>query len=138
MQRHRGRIGSVARLRLDASVALKHSTIMNTKGKIFICGPITGTDLRETYRRFTSKAVELINEGWEVVDPFTVCGIGFADLQDHIDNPRSHDWYMRKTIAALCTCDTIYVLKGWARSKGAMMEIDIACGLNMGGIYEGK
>lgn len=39
--------------------------------------------------------------------------------------------YMRKDIAALMTCDYIYLLDGWENSRGASLEVFIATQLNI-------
>ena len=42
---------------------------------------------------------------------------------------------MRKAIAQLVECDAIYMLSGWGKSRGALLELEIAKGLDMPVFY---
>lgn len=87
-----------------------------SKRKIYISGPISGTDDWE--ERFTRAEKDLrgiysaAGEEIEVVNP--------ASLR----MPESTTWqqYMDITLQMLRGCDEIYMLKGWQRSKGARIE----------------
>ena len=89
--------------------------------KIYISGMITGLK-HDQYRKKFKEAAEYIREqGHEPVDP------------SELGKPEQRSWeyYMRRAIPQLCECDSIYMLEGWHRSKGAMLELHIAKGLNM-------
>jgi len=96
------------------------------KTKIYIAGPITGYDLNERKREFDFNQSLLEVEGFEVVNPMAL--------------PHNHDksWesYMRECIAALITCDEIFMLKNWRASKGARIEMYIAFEMGMKIIFE--
>ena len=86
------------------------------KRKIYISGPISGTDdWKERFERaekhlrvFYSAAGEEI----EVVNPAAIA------------MPESTTWqqYMDITLQMLRGCDEIYLLAGWRSSKGAQIE----------------
>lgn len=84
--------------------------------KVYIAGPISGHDLKSRKEAFKNAEIELKRLGHNVVNP--------------IELPHNHDksWesYMKECIEALLKCDTICLLHGWNKSKGAKLEFDIA------------
>jgi hypothetical protein len=101
---------------------------MPTK-RVYISGPITGrTDGNQS--AFYSAADWLIQNGSRPVNPHDVCFL----------LPPGSTWteYMKKNIPALCSSDSIYMLRGWWRSRGARLEWVIAWGLGMKIHYEGR
>lgn len=95
--------------------------------KIYIAGPMSGyKDFN--FAAFRIAAKTLRDEGYEVVNPAEIC----PEL--------GKDWayYMRKDIAELLNCNTIYLLKFWWESKGASLEKHIAETLGMEMLYEGE
>jgi hypothetical protein len=95
--------------------------------KIYIAGPMTGmTELN--FPAFFAAASALRSMGMEVINP--------AELNPDPSTP----WIqcMRRDIAALMTCDQIYLMQGWEKSKGATLEHHIASQLNFDLVIEGK
>lgn len=92
--------------------------------RCYIAGPMTGLpDLN--FPLFHSEAARLRGSGWEVVNPAEI-------------NPDTTSaWLpcMRADIKALVDCDTILMLPGWERSRGASLEHYIAQRLEMQVIY---
>jgi hypothetical protein len=43
---------------------------------------------------------------------------------------------MKEDIKALCGCDSVYLLRNYADSKGALLELAIATELKMSIIYQ--
>lgn len=88
--------------------------------KIYISGQISGLSLETVYSNFTNAEVELIKQGYEVVNP----------LNNGLPHESSWIDHMRADIKLMLDCDAIYLLKGYQDSKGAMIEYDLAKTLN--------
>ena len=88
--------------------------------RVYISGPMTGLP-ELNFPTFREAANELRRLGWEVVNP--------AELQ--IEAGATWEACMRADIKALCDCDTIALLPGWEKSKGAHLELHIAHRLGM-------
>jgi len=88
--------------------------------RIYIAGPMTGLP-DFNYPAFNAAAAMLRAAGHQVENP--------AENPD----PACKSWagYMRLALAQLVTCDAIYLLKGWECSRGARIECELACRLNM-------
>ncbi len=101
-----------------------------SKRKIYISGPISGTDDWE--ERFTRAEKDLrgiysaAGEEIEVVNPAAIV------------MPESTTWqqYMDITLQMLRGCDEIYMLAGWRSSKGAQIERLYAIGSGIVVYYE--
>lgn len=88
--------------------------------RIYVAGGMRGYP-ELNFPAFNEATKGLTEAGWEVVNPVNI-------------NPDPNTPYaecMRKDIAELVTCDAIYMLHGWADSKGATMEYSIAECLEM-------
>jgi DNA-binding transcriptional regulator YdaS (Cro superfamily) len=88
---------------------------------VYISGPMTGKpDLN--FPSFNAEAARLRNLGLRVVNP--------AEIQ----LPPETSWagFLRYDIIAMLShCDTVVVLPGWNRSKGAQLEVYLARQLEM-------
>lgn len=90
------------------------------KKRIYIAGPMTGLP-ELNFPAFHAAAAMLHANG------------------HHVENPADHDiiegyeWadYMRLDIAKLVTCDAIYLLPGWSKSRGATIEHRLATDLGL-------
>lgn len=79
---------------------------------IYISGQITG---RKDYQeKFNIAELKLKLTGLEVINP--------AKLNDVLPE-LTHEQYMTICMAELSLCDSIYMLKGYEKSKGAMQEL---------------
>lgn len=87
--------------------------------KYYVSLPISGYDLTE--RKLCALCaekdiVEKYPKPLQVITPFTVCP----------DSDKSYSYFMGKDIEALLECDTVYMCKGWQKSKGCMAEFEVA------------
>ena len=108
------------------------------KPRCYIAGPIAYTaGARE---RFTDAMGTVEALGYEPINPFNVtpakhdgeCPPGYNPGEGKHDHTSSA-CYMRADLAALLTCDAIYMLHGWQESRGATVEHDaaVACGMTI-------
>lgn len=88
--------------------------------KVYISGPMTGID-NLNFPTFNRAAATLRALGVDAVNP--------AEINP--DSAMSWEQCMRADIKALCDCDTVAMLPGWERSKGAHLEVHIAHRLGM-------
>lgn len=94
--------------------------------KIYISGPITKNPY---YRRDFIDAEAMLHGKYrnsEIINPIFLTSVKNG----------SWDFYMRVCLKALADCDTIYMLRGWWKSRGARLEWLIAKKLNMRVIFE--
>lgn len=84
--------------------------------KLYISGPITGTD--DYMERFAAAQKELEEEGWTVINPALV----------NSNLPKDTEWedYMRMAVCMLDMCEVVYFLDGWEKSRGANIEYGYA------------
>jgi hypothetical protein len=94
--------------------------------KIYVAGPMRGYE-DFNFPAFNEAAEILRGNGWTVINP--------VDVNPDPKTPYSE--CMRKDIAALVTCDAIFMLKGWGESKGATLEFAVAEALELKIYYEG-
>ena len=89
--------------------------------RMYLCGPMTGLP-EFNYPTFLKAAARLRDAGHEVVNP--------AEL-DNGETGREWSYYLRRDLLELLTCDSVAVLPGWERSKGATLEVHVARSLGM-------
>src|ERR1017187_2188922 len=95
---------------------------------IYISGPMSGIPMHN-FPAFECAAKTLRERGYTVVSPHE------CEEVDHAA-PKPWTYYLRKDlIAMLQTCDTIVMLDGWQKSRGAMLERHVATMLGMTVIY---
>lgn len=91
--------------------------------RVYIAGPMTGLP-DYNYPAFNAMAAQLRASGFEVENP--------------AEGPDLPTWsdYMRRAIGQLIRCDSVVMLPGWTRSKGACTEWFIATVLGLNIVYE--
>lgn len=99
-------------------------TDYSDKHAVYISGPITGREHQEVMNHFSKMHNILEKKGFDVYNPTL--------------NPKRGTWedYMRDGIVQLMKCDSIMMLQGWSKSKGATLEKYIAEQLGMSVYYE--
>lgn len=87
--------------------------------KVYIAGPITGTDDYEV--RFNRAAEKIERLGMEPLNPI---GPGLVEGADY-------KYYIDRGLKMLMECDVVFLLPGWTRSNGARLEEQYAriCGV---------
>lgn len=91
---------------------------------LYLSGPISHSDPAQVERNkqaFRDAAIALRAHGLTVVSPVELC--------PEVGMP--WEWYMKRCLAAMMTCDRLVMLPGWRESLGARLEHDLACGLSM-------
>lgn len=92
--------------------------------KLYIAGPMTGIE-NLNFPAFHREAAYFRGQGHEVVNPAEI-------------NTDPHaQWHicMRADIREMVTCDSIAMLPGWEKSKGARIEHRLAQDLEIKVIY---
>lgn len=96
------------------------------KERIYISGPITGTD--DYLERFSEKEGELESQGYSVINP--------AAVNSMLPKDTAYEEYMQMSFTMLGMCGSIYMLKGWEKSCGANREYGYALAKDMTVIFE--
>jgi len=89
--------------------------------KVYIAGPITGIPDRNRHA-FEAAAIYLSRMGYETVSPLEVNPPGSCS---------SWNEAMRRDIPHLVSCDAVYLLPGWEKSRGAQIEQRLAFDLGL-------
>lgn len=84
--------------------------------KVYISGQISGLSYEEAAAKFGKVENELIEQGYQVINP----------LKNGIPFNAPWELHIAMDIILLIGCDAIYLLPDWAYSKGATLEKSIA------------
>lgn len=84
----------------------------STLKKVYISGPITGTD--DYMERFAKAEYDLRRKGYEVINP--------AAVNQNLPASTTWEQYMEMSVCMLRMCNAIYMLKDWRKSAGAEIE----------------
>lgn len=93
--------------------------------KIYISGQITGIEEQAT-KLFKDAELDLVLLGYEVVNP----------MELNHDHDKTWQNYMKHDIKAMMDCDEIYMLNNWIKSKGAIIEHNLAVNLGFNVMYQ--
>ena len=100
------------------------------KNRVYLSGAITGTDDYQQRFAEASQKIRATYKNVEVINPALVC--------QSLPESYEHAEYMRVCLTLLCSCDTIYLMKGWRKSVGARIEAEVANRLGLDIIHEEK
>jgi len=99
--------------------------------KIYIAGPMSGVE-NWNFPAFFEAERQLLELGYEVVNPAHNDGSTYEEaLASANTGKHSWDWYMRRDLAKLITCDAVCLLPEWKNSKDASLEVTVAKSLDM-------
>jgi hypothetical protein len=99
---------------------------------IYISGRITGNkNWKEEFNQAEKYLRSCTND--DIINPLGLSAI----VEELFSTPKWRD-YMKVCVRELLHCDTIYMLLGWRRSKGARLERKIAKAFGMKIIYQRK
>lgn len=100
---------------------------MTENKRIYISGGITG--IPDYMTKFSDAETELIDRGYtSIINP--------AFVNSFLPKDMTHADYMEVSMAELKCCNAIYMLRGWKRSTGAVMEYHEAINRKMEIIYQ--
>jgi hypothetical protein len=99
---------------------------------IYISGPIK--DIYNAKELFYSAQSKLTNEGYKVINPFEIINDNGTFVSG--SNKELYEFYLRMDIRELTFCDSIYILKGWEKSNGANIELNVAKAIGLKIYYE--
>lgn len=94
--------------------------------KVYISGRITDLPFDEAKQAFDKAEQSLKEQGYSVVNP----------IKNGLDNSASWAEHMREDLKMMLDCDTIYMLRGYELSRGAMIEKNLAESLGFRVLYE--
>lgn len=94
---------------------------------VYIAGPMTGYP-EHNFPAFHSAAEAWRAAGHTVISPAEMDG---PEPDHHKLAKVPWDWYLRRDLALLVTCDAVAMLDGWEDSQGASLERHVASKLNM-------
>jgi hypothetical protein len=94
--------------------------------RLYVAGPMTGIP-QNNYPEFFNVERYLRDRGYDILNPARI-----DQLYNQSLAPRPWNWYMRKAIHMLVSCDGVATLPGWRQSRGASLEVDVARRLEMG------
>lgn len=113
-----------------------------TMPTLYVAGPMTGIP-NFNYPHFREVGDSLRECGFTVLNPVDVDAMHEAERNmvdaslRHVcadcDNGIKHEWhwYMRRTLKMMLEADGVALLRGWERSRGAKLEVEVAKGLGL-------
>lgn len=85
--------------------------------RVYLAGPMTGYK-DHNFQAFKDHTKWLRNHGYDVVSP--------EELENKETGDRkSWEYYLKRDIRELLTCDSVAVMRGWENSPGATLEVYI-------------
>lgn len=94
--------------------------------KVYVSGPMAGLeDLNK--RAFNFAELVLDVKGYQVINPVALGDeLEETGTLDGMNESERYMAYLRHDLVHVPQCDSIYMLKGWEKSRGAMAEFTLA------------
>jgi hypothetical protein len=102
--------------------------------KIYISGPITHEPNADENFKKAHIILSKMYPNAEIRNPILIPSPKYS--QDDWGKDGLWSYFMHESIKMMMGCDTIFLLKNWAVSKGATIEHDLAWKLDMNIMYE--
>lgn len=106
--------------------------------KIYISGPITIDPTH--WREHFADAEEYLHKQYPeatIINPLKLeDDPAYIEAQANLDGTDLYNWVMRRDIKLVCECSHIYALKGWERSPGARLEVNVGTTLGCNVLFE--
>lgn len=93
--------------------------------KVYVAGPMRGYP-NFNYAAFEAAKEKLENTGLWVVSPREIDRIFHVEVENGELSQAELRKLAIRIMVAMVDCDSIYLLRGWVKSKGARMELAIA------------
>ena len=102
----------------------------------YISGPITGvTDWQSKFEQAEKWVKKNLDK---LIKSPRLIGKRLEEELGKTEEQIPWEEYMRSDLRELTYCDTIYAMKGWEDSKGAVIEVQLAYALGLRIIFEQK
>ena len=101
------------------------SSAKKQNNKIYIAGPMTGLP-NYNFEAFDRAATRLSARGFDVKNPADVGRKWLAEHEYREPNKSEYQELLNAGRAMLRECKTIYLLRGWQNSNGALGELSYA------------
>lgn len=101
------------------------------KPRIYISGPISGTDIEKTREKFKMIQLMLEEQGYETFNP----------MENGLPAESTTNEHMHRDLAELTKegsgrYDAIYMMRRWTHSKGCKVEFDVATAIGLTVYFE--
>jgi len=98
--------------------------------RIYVCGPVSGREEKEWKDHFNKAQMSISSRAKQEGIP-----LEFANPADF--NLKGLPWHyeLKYCIKQLMECDGVAVLQGWEKSKGALLELELAGRLKIPVVY---
>lgn len=103
------------------------------KKKIYIAGKISGLPMNETAVKFANATLNLINQGYEPINPVELVQNYLFENYRLIQLSDNEIWKtaMRVCLKELVDCDGVLLLPDYMDSRGALIESKLALDLGI-------
>lgn len=100
---------------------------------IYIAGKVTGEPFRETAIKFEKAYNEIKGIGFDAIVPLELVQDYLNEHPEKIELPEKELWQlaMKLCISQMVECDAVLLLDDWTRSKGALIESQLALDLGI-------